>query len=146
MKRLGVAAALAFAAAVTAVVFLWPAQRSGPEPIVHGRDTCAQCRMHIGAPGFAGELRDERGELTKYDDLGCLVRAMAKAHRDFPEAWVEDRDGGGFLPLLTATLVRSPEAGTPMGSARFTREHGGEIVPLEDLLRPAPATEPVHPR
>jgi copper chaperone NosL len=134
------------AAVVFAVVFLWPSAPTGPEPIVWGRDTCAQCRMHLTGPGFAGELRDGHGRLTKYDDVGCLVRAMRGMHEEMPGVWVEDHAGGGFVPLLGAHLVRTGSGETPMGSGlvafadedaarRFVTERGGEIVALEDLAR-----------
>ena len=135
-----------FLLGVIAAVVLWPVGHSGPEPITYGRDACAECRMHLAQPGFAGELRDRRGMLTKYDDLGCLLRAMVKAHAEMPEAWVEDHDGGGWTPLLGAHLVRAGSAGTPMGygivafkdeagAQAFAAARGGEAVRLEDLVR-----------
>lgn len=132
-------------ATVGGVVFLWPTQRTGPEPIVYGRDACAHCRMHISQPGFAGEVRDHIGVLTKYDDVGCMLQAMVAMHREIPEAWVEDHDGGEFVPLLTAHLVRSDTGGTPMGygivafaneeAARtYAQSHDAQPVGLEDIL------------
>lgn len=131
---------------VGAVVFLWPAQRTGPEPINYGRDACGHCRMHISQPGFAAELRDTRGVLSKYDDIGCMLHAMVGLHREVPEAWVEDHAGGGFVPLLNAHLVRSERFETPMGygivafrdesaAETFARAQGGEVLVLEDILR-----------
>lgn len=133
-------------AAVGGVVFLWPAQRSGPESIVYGRDACAHCRMHISQPGFAGEVRDHDGVLSKYDDVGCMLQAMVAMHREIPEAWVEDHAGGGFVPLLTAQLVRTDTGDTPMGygivafadeaAARaYAQTHGGQLVSLEDVMK-----------
>lgn len=156
MRRLALAAALGAVALVLAVVFLWPAQRVGPEPIAFGRDGCARCRMLLSQPGFAGELRDARGVLTKYDDIGCLLRAMRDSRGEMPEAWVEDHEAGELVPLLSAALVRSSDAPTPMGygivafasqdAARtYVAQHGGELVTVEDLIheiarpaRPAP--------
>jgi len=137
---------LAVAAAVAAVVFLWPGPGTGPEPIAYGRDTCAACRMILSRPGFAGEMRDRRGGLTRYDDVGCLVRAVGAARGARAEAWVEDHDGGGWVPLHAARLVRAGRADTPMGSGlvafadadaarRFAERHGGDVVALDDVLR-----------
>lgn len=132
---------------VAAVVFLWPGgTHTGPEAIAWGQDTCAHCRMLISEPGYAGELRDRHGVLFKYDDVGCLVGAIATAHAEVPEAWVEDHEGGGLVPLLTAHLVRAPGAQTPMGhgvvafaseaAARaFAAAHAGRVVGVEELLR-----------
>ncbi len=133
-------------AVVAGIVFLWPAERTGVEPIVYGRDACAHCRMRISQPGFAAELRDTHGTLTKYDDIGCMLQAMVALHAEVPEAWVEDRDGRGFVPLLAATLVRAEGVETPMGyhvvafrdadAARgFAAAHRGDALALEDVLR-----------
>lgn len=140
------ASAFVAAAAVVGIVFLWPAPPSGPEPIAYGRDTCATCRMHVSRPGFGGEMRDRHGTLTKYDDVGCLVRAILTTHRDVPGAWVEDHGGGGFVPLVSAHLVRADTAETPMGygllafqdetAARgFADTHAATVMRFEDVLR-----------
>ncbi|MFN8544946.1 MAG: nitrous oxide reductase accessory protein NosL [Candidatus Binatia bacterium] len=146
MKRAVAGVTVAVALVVAAVVFLWPGPRTGSEVIAYGRDTCAYCRMHLSQPGWAGEMRDAEGQLTKYDDIGCLLQAMLKRHREIPEAWVEDHASGRLVPLLGAYLVRAPGATTPMGhglvafgdeeSAHgFADAKGGEVVRLEDLLR-----------
>jgi copper chaperone NosL len=145
-RAIGLGVACALVAVIAGVVLLWPGPGSGPEPIRWGRDTCAGCRMPLDRPGFAGEMRDHDGTLTKYDDVGCLLRAIFAAHREVPEAWVEDHDGGGFVPLVAAHLVRAAGAGTPMGfdivafegeaSARaYAAAHAGEVLGLEDVLR-----------
>jgi len=146
VARLGVVVGIALASVVAGVVFLWPAPATGPEPIAYGRDTCASCRMLMSRPGFAGEMRAPDGTLTKYDDVGCLIRAILAAHREVPEAWVEDHAGGGFVPLLSAKLVRADGASTPMESglvafadesaARIYAEaHAARVMTFEDVLR-----------
>jgi len=146
VRTLAALSGLGVLAFVLGVVFLWPAQPSGPEPIVYGRDACAHCRMPLSQPGFGGEMRDAHGTLTKYDDVGCLVRAMLERHREIPEAWVEDHDSAQLVPLLTAHLVRTERSASPMGSGivafrdeaaarAFERATGGERVRLEDLVR-----------
>jgi copper chaperone NosL len=143
---------------VAAVVFLWPVTRTGSEPIVYGRDTCARCRMHLSQPGFAGELRDPAGTLHKYDDLGCLLEAMrasgVEPARTSADAWVEDHASGRLIPLRDATLVRVAGTETPMGSGivafkgepgarTFAAERGGTLVTLETLLTEArPGRDP----
>lgn len=146
MKLLLVGAGAALLAGLTGVVFFWPAQRVGPEPIVYGRDACAHCRMHISQPGFAGELRDHDGVLTRYDDIGCMLRAMIAMHQEIPEAWVEDHTSGEFIPLLIAQLVRGAAGDTPMGSgivafrdegaaAAYAQSRGAVRMSLEDVVR-----------
>jgi len=131
---------------VAGVVFLWPVQRVGPEPIQYGRDTCDHCRMQLSRPGFAGEMRDRHGVLTKYDDIGCLLRSLLGKHEEIPEAWVEDHTSGALIPLIGAALVRAPEVETPMGSSivafadersarEFADARGGEVMQVEDVLR-----------
>jgi len=133
------------AAVIAGVLFLWPASE-GPEPIAYGRDVCAHCRMHLGRPGFAGELREAGGALRKFDDIGCLLRGIVETHAEASAAWVEDHAGGGFVALPTAHLVRAAAAGTPMGyglvafreddAARaYSEAHHGSVVPLELALR-----------
>ena len=155
MKSLGVVVGIALLGVIGGVVFLWPSQHTGPEPITYGRDACAHCRMHLSQPGFAAELRDSSGALTKYDDIGCMLQAMVALHHEVPEVWVEDHDSGGFLPLLSARLVRSERIETPMGygivafkdedAARtFARAQGGEVLALEDILRQPARILPVR--
>src|SRR5262249_47991391 len=63
----------------TALVYLSPrATHTGPEAIRYDRDTCAHCRMHFAAPGFAAERRDAGGALLKYDDIGCMLTAASR--------------------------------------------------------------------
>ncbi len=135
----------ALAAIPAAAVLLSPRARSeGPEAIRYERDTCAQCRMHFAARGFAAERRDERGTLRKYDDIGCML--IAASHGASTQAWVEDHEGAGFVPLLEATLVAGDGLGTPMAygvvafrlraaAEEYARAHGASIVALEELLR-----------
>ena len=136
---------IAVGGVVLAVLFLWPGPIQGPEPIAYGRDACAQCRMHMSRVGFAGEMRDREGRLTKYDDIGCLLRAMVATHREVPETWVEDHDSGAWISLLAAHFVRSPRTDTPMGygivafetepaANAFAAREGGTIAQLEDIL------------
>lgn len=144
-RSIGRAIGLGVAGFVAAVVLLWPRPGTGPEPIEYGRDTCAGCRMPLDRPGFAGEMRDHEGALSKYDDVGCLLRAIFAAHREIPEAWVEDHDGAGFVSLVSAYLVHAEGAGTPMGfdivafkdeaaAARYATAHTGKVLALEDVL------------
>ena len=147
--RVGLAAGLGGVGFVAAVLLLWPGPGQGPEPIHYGRDTCARCRMPLDRPGFGGEMRDHDGTLTKYDDVGCLLRAIFSAHREVPEAWAEDHDGRGFVPLVAAHLVRAVGVGTPMGfdivafedearAREYATTHAGQVLGLEDVLRSPP--------
>ena len=123
----------------------------GPEPITFGRDTCGHCRMILSQPGFGGEIRDGKGVLSKYDDIGCLTAELAKMGAQVPTAWVEDHDSGKFVPLASAHLVRSSKVTTPMASGvlafadeaaakQFAASQQGEVVALASLLGTAAST------
>jgi copper chaperone NosL len=102
--------------------------------------------MHLSRPGFAGELRARDGTLAKYDDVGCLVRALLSGGGDSAAAWVEDHAGGGFVPLRTAQLVGADPATTPMGSGlvafadaatarAYADANGARVMGYEDVVR-----------
>ena len=145
MKILALFAAVALAG-FAGLSALRPAPRSGPEPLRYGADACSRCRMLLSEPGFAGEMRSARGELTRYDDVGCLLRALRESRTETPEAWVEDHQTRALVPLLKAALVAGKRVRTPMGhgivafadqaqARAFAEEHGARIIPLEELLR-----------
>jgi mono/diheme cytochrome c family protein len=146
VRRSWLIAAVFAAVALVAVIVLLPKSGGGPEPITYGRDACARCRMVIGQPGLGGEIRDRKGVLTKYDDVGCLLQGMSAMHAEVPNAWVEDQAGSGFVPLLKASFVKDSKVTTPMGhgviafreagaAMEFSKKNGGQIVPLEALLK-----------
>lgn len=145
----------AFAALPAAVLLFGGSTRltAGPEEIQYGREACARCHMHFATPGFAGERRGRDGRLVKFDDLACLLQAIASAHEETTEAWVEDHDGGGWVPLASAIFVRGGMIHTPMGSGlvafkdraaaeRLALAAIARITPLEDLLRDRSLLEP----
>lgn len=158
-RRILIAFPLVIAAIVALVVFV-PTGANGPEPVVYGRDACAECRMVISQPGLGGELRDVSGRISKFDDVGCLLISLASAGRETPAAWVEDFHGKEtFVPLLEATLVRGA-IDTPMGhgivafadpakAAAFASQKKATVVTLDALLaelkRGAFAAPPVKP-
>ena len=142
-----IAAGLGFAIPAM-IILLGGGKATGPEPIRLGRDSCDRCRMLIGAEGFAAERRGNDGVLHKYDDLGCFLLALQRAHQETTQAWVEDHEGSGFVPLMEATLVLGGRS-TPMGygivafrdpvaASHFAATGGGRITRLEDLLRAGP--------
>ena len=149
MKR-GALIALAAVLAVPAGVLIFGGEsagrQSGAEPIDYEHETCARCHMRFATPGFAGERRGRDGRLTKFDDIRCLLQAVAGAHEETTDVWVEDHEGGGWVPLASATFVRGKRLQTPMGSGivafkspaaaeRLARGAIAQVIPLEDLLR-----------
>lgn len=141
-------ALLAAVGLLVGTITLWPAPAAGPEPISWGRDMCAMCRMHLSRPGFAGQRRHSDGSVAKYDDVGCLVRAVLNGGGEAGGAWVEDHATGDFVPLRRATLVRADPATTPMGSGllafadtaaanRYADAHRASLMTFDDLVRDA---------
>ncbi len=133
-------------ALVAAVVWWLGGRPSGPEPILHGRDTCAACRMVITQRGFAAEARDARGQFQKYDDVGCLVKALAREPRPADVLWVEDQPSGELVPLAAASVVAGSALTTPMdfgfvafrersAAEELMRSRGGRLLTPEELLR-----------
>ena len=156
MKRaalIAVAAVLAVPAGVLIFGGKSAGKQSGPEPIDYEHETCARCHMRFATPGFAGERRGRDGRVAKFDDVGCLLQAVASAHEETTDVWVEDHGGGGWIPLASATFVRGKRLQTPMGSGivafkdpaaaeRLARGAIAQVTPLEDLLRDRSLLQP----
>jgi len=146
-------AAIVVALAIGAVVFaLRPGKPGGPEAIVWGRDTCAECKMHLSEKGFAAEAIAPSGQIAKYDDIGCLLRALA-AQGD-TKAWVQDHTTSAWVEAEQAAYVRAASVKTPMGhglvafadkaaATAFAKEHRGQLTTWSELRRAPPgAAEP----
>ncbi|MBI4815901.1 MAG: nitrous oxide reductase accessory protein NosL [Deltaproteobacteria bacterium] len=50
-------------------------------PVVWDKEACAQCRMHVGEPAFAGQIQVKDGRVLNFDDPGCLIDWMTR-HSD----------------------------------------------------------------
>ncbi|MEW6777219.1 MAG: c-type cytochrome, partial [Bdellovibrionota bacterium] len=145
LRTILLTAVVVAAGAVAAVVF-WPQGGHKPEPIVAGRDSCDRCHMQVGRPGFAAEFRDPKGNLTKYDDIGCMLLGMWELHQEVSDIYAEDHESGELIPFLSAHLVRGKKIETPMGygivafkdeaaADAFAAANSGEKVTLEQVLK-----------
>jgi hypothetical protein len=86
----------------------------GPVPVAWDKETCANCRMHVGERGFAAQLQTRDGRVFNFDDPGCLFGYREKYpaldehaayfHHLREERWLKQAEVG-FAPV-------SP---TPMG-------------------------------
>lgn len=148
-----VAAGVLLVVIVASAVLLSPDGAAGPQPIAYGHDACSSCRMIITRPGFGGETRAPDGRIAMYDDLGCLLAAARDGKTG--EGWIEDHEGGGFVPMRASHWVKGSAIETPMGhgivafrderaAAAFAAKNKAAVVPLEALLaesaaRPAQA-------
>lgn len=132
----------AIALTIAVIVFAPAGGPGGPAPIAHGRDSCDSCRMRLDRPGFAAEL-EVAGRFLKFDDIGCLAHTPG-ATSPGARVWLEDHRTGELVPLREATLVRSSDVRTPMGSGvvafrdrasagEHLRRTRGEFVTFEGL-------------
>ncbi len=96
----------------------------GPLPVAWVREACAQCRIHVGEPGFAAQLQLRDGRVLHFDDPGCLLRYEAAHHPDIHASWFhhlrEDRwlsrQQVAFLPVTPTPMgygLGAVEVGTP---------------------------------
>lgn len=142
--------ALALGVIIAVMVALRSSTTGGPVAIEYGRDTCAECRMHISERGFSAELREPSGAVSKYDDIGCMLRVVRAEGGGLREGWVEDNGSGAWVPLKEAVFVRGGDTKTPMNhgvvafkepqaASAYIAVHGGSVVTLDSLLPDAKA-------
>ena len=125
------------------------ASRVGPPDLYLGAQSCEQCAMAVSdARTAAAMIVEGEGSVRRemlFDDLGCLL-AYAGKHVDgrILARYVRDYDGARWLPLETASYLRSTAIPTPMryGIVAFDSveraeamraERGGEVLRAEAL-------------
>jgi copper chaperone NosL len=84
----------------------------GPEPIAFDREPCRFCRMLIGDPAFAAQIRTEQGETLAFDDPGCLLRYRALRGPAVRAVWFHHHREDRWIPESSVAFVPVPE--TPM--------------------------------
>ncbi len=93
-------------------------ERKGPEAIHYDRDVCEICNMIISDPRFAVQMRDPKGRVHKFDDIGDAIHWLHrqdwfKAGRKPKEFWVMNmKDGKTWLDARRAYYL--PGQVTPM--------------------------------
>lgn len=97
------------------------------EPVaIEANDMCAFCRMSISEKRYAAELIDQDGEVSKFDDIGCMTNFRKQRVNDalIRATFVMDFERREWLKAEDAFYVRSPEFKTPMsgGIAAFKDE------------------------
>ena len=127
----------------------WP---PSPAAVHLGEDACEACRMIISDEHFGAQLHVRGGEVSNYDDVGCLLMASAGRTLDPRGVFVRDYASGGWLRGDAAFVVTSPTLGSPMGygqaafaspqaaAGEAARHSGARVAALAELLgRPPPA-------
>lgn len=141
--RLGVRAgrwvsALAVLLAI-ALAGCWDEPKTGPVPIVYGRDSCDLCGMIISDPRYATEIRGGADrKVYKFDDVGDAVRFLHDQDwKDAPdvEIWVMDAETGKiWLDGRTAFFMGGLQSPMASGYGAFPTARDGAIR-FDELMK-----------
>jgi copper chaperone NosL len=112
----------AVAAAVALAVTHLQRLPRGPQPVAWDREACAECRMHVGEPGFAAQLQTLDGEVLNFDDPGCLLRYQAERRPRVHAIYFHRRDQDGWLSAEQTAFVHAEAS--PMGYDLAVVERG----------------------
>ena len=123
---------------------------TGPQAIHFGEDVCLRCKMIISDKRFAAQYITERGEASKFDDIGCMIDELKEEKKSGARVlaiYVTDYVTGEWIDAGSAFYIRNSEIKTPMGygiaafaseesmrSSRFFKD-GQEHGRLEELLK-----------
>lgn len=119
--------------------------RDGPEAIKWDRDACTECAMVISDPAFAAELRSPRGELRKFDDVGCAVQWLNKqpwANEAAAAFWVARNRDGQWIDARGARYLSGKTS--PMGYGFAALDPGEPGLTFEALRRQVAAAGQSH--
>lgn len=117
-----------------------PGPGDGPPEVRYGVDPCDRCQMIISEERHAAAYVTTDGEARRFDDIGCLLEHRDASGEQVATVWLHDADGT-WVKAGEATIVRAPDAITPMGSGlfafrdpararAFAAERGGEVIDL----------------
>jgi copper chaperone NosL len=120
---------------LTAVIALAGCSQ-GPEPIRWGTDTCDQCRMVLSDRAYGAEFVDERGKISKFDEVSELAAWLA-ANPTKGEAYVTNGVDGTLVPAATATYLHTKDLIGPMGgnTMSFADRQAGEAFVIKQKLK-----------
>ncbi|HSE18723.1 MAG TPA: nitrous oxide reductase accessory protein NosL [Pyrinomonadaceae bacterium] len=109
--------AILVAFSIAMMFVLASCQSATLEPVlIEANDMCAFCRMSISEKQYAAESIDRDGEVSKFDDIGCMAnfRKQKKDDTSAGATFVMDFERREWLKGEDAFYVRSPELKTPM--------------------------------
>lgn len=102
--------------------------------------------MVISEARFAAAFTGPEGQVKTFDDLGCLLQALAEMPGPAtpPTLWGHDYASEAWLNLADATFVYQPDLITPMGSGlaafaspaaaqAFAESGGGQAAPFDEV-------------
>ena len=100
-------------------------------------DMCSYCKMAISEKQYAAELIDGEGQVSKFDDIGCLLSFVKKRSINVSASsfFVMDFDERQWIKGDSAYYVRSAELTTPMS---------GGIIAFRDQSKAQEAAGKYH--
>ena len=116
------------------LALLLSACNAGPEAILWGKDTCAQCGMILEDRRFGAELVARN--VYKFDGIDELARYEV-AHPSLKGSiYVTDDETGQLIPAAKAFFLLSPSLTAPMGGHVMSfaaRTNGDRYAALHHL-------------
>ena len=102
---------------VIAVVVAACESRSSTPPasINYGQDVCAECDHVISDRRFAAQYALGAGTVKKFDDPGCLFRALRRDSAAPTSVYFQDLLSDHWLSSTEAWFANPPQLATPRG-------------------------------
>ena len=104
------------------------------------RDLCERCKMVISERKFAVEAVDEKGNIYKFDDIGCLIMWQKKEHPKikFKKIWIKDAKSNKWIDAKKAKYTT--DSISPMGYGFAAYKKGNEpknkeIIDFKEVKR-----------
>jgi hypothetical protein len=110
---LGGAAALLVAAGLYAALRWAQAPLEGPAPVAYDRASCTRCRMLIGEPAYAAQIEWSSGDVSLFDDPGCLLLYLDEHPDEVRAIWFHHVREDRWIP--GDKVAFEPASPTPMG-------------------------------
>lgn len=145
---------------IVAVLLLLAAvgcDRTSPTPptaIAYGADVCAECQETIRDHRFAAQYTLPGEIVRKFDDPGCLVRALREEPVIPKAVHFQDFHTDRWLPAKDAWFAPAPKGETPRGYGwaaygsfgdaqdAVTTGGSGQILPFDQLKERAARNAP----
>lgn len=112
---LGGGTAVAVAAAAGYTLLPGGSKPTGDPQVRYGKETCARCGMIISDERFAAAWRQQDGDETHFDDVGCMV-ALSLTNTPGPGTayYVRAFDADAWLDAPSAAYAVAPGIKSPM--------------------------------
>lgn len=131
---------------LSTVLLLLSSCNAEPTPINYGSDACSFCKMNIVERKFGGEIVTQKGKITKYDAIECVINTLSeKKEEDLKYIMAIDYNNPTeLIDARTSYHLKSKKIPSPMGAflssystlaqAKIAQEqNGGEILDWKTL-------------